>query len=99
MDREVPEGYLRAAKQAGAHDEYIAFVAEYPESKMAAGLETAISMNTLDDAQGFMSSFEYSLFSGGVENVSNPDKTNTRLLRELFGDDRVPDAVIPEEDQ
>lgn len=33
MSEAIADGYLDAARSAGAHDEFVAYVAEYPESK------------------------------------------------------------------
>lgn len=86
----IKQGHLEAARSAGAHDEFIAFVAEYPESGVAETLRTAISMDALDNFRGFAGSFEGSLWEHGVSKAGNPDKKNARRIRELFDEDRWP---------
>lgn len=89
----IPDGYLRAAKAAGAHDEYIAFVAEYPHSPIADGLRRAISMDVLDNFDDFASSFEWALFDRGARAASNADVKNAERMRSLFDEGRLPEAI------
>lgn len=83
-------GVLMAAKVHGAHDEFIAFVAEYPDSSAAETLETAISLNALDDFPGFAGSFVGSLWAHGAAGAGNPDRENGQRIRDLFPKDRWP---------
>lgn len=87
---EIKKGHLEAARSAGAHDEFIAFVAEYPESGVAGTLETAISLDALDEFEGFGGSFEVALWKHGVKKAGNPDKKNQERIEALFDKDRWP---------
>lgn len=89
----LKQGHLEAARSAGAHDDYIAFVAEYPESGMADSLKLAISMDALDEFKGFSGSFEWALWDRGASAASNPDKKNAFRMRALFDDDKLPEVV------
>lgn len=84
------QGVLDAARSAGAHDEFIAFVAEFPDSDAAETLETAISMNALDEFEGFAGSFVGALWTHGAKQAGNPDKQNAERIRSLFPRDRWP---------
>lgn len=86
----IPHGMLEAARSAGAHDEFIAFVAEYPDSPVAETLETAISMDALDGFPAFAGSFAGSFWEYGAKGSGNPDLENARRIRELFPVDRWP---------
>lgn len=87
---EVPRGMLEAARAAGAHDEFIAFVAEYPESAVAETLETAIALDALDEFQSVSGSFDGALWEHGVQKAGNPDKKNAERIRQLFDRERWP---------
>lgn len=87
----MADGMLEAARSAGAHDEFIAFVAEYPDSSVAETLETAISMDALDNFPGFAGSFGGSLWEHGVKKSGNPDLENGERIRELFDRERWPE--------
>lgn len=93
MSDGISQGYLEAARSAGAHDEYIAFVAEYPESSIAEGLETAIALDALDEAKSFMGSFEYALFDRGASAAANADLKNAERMRQLFDDEQLPEVL------
>lgn len=93
MTEEISDGYLRAAQTAGAHDEYIAFVAEYPDSRMADGLRRAISMDALDHFEEFASSFEWALFDRGARYASNADTEHAEMMRELFDEKQLPEVL------
>lgn len=86
----IDRGKLEAARTAGAHDEFIAFVAEYPESGVADTLKTAISMDALSDFQSFGGSFEGALWGHGAKKAGNPDVENGKRIRELFPERRWP---------
>lgn len=90
-DEEVSEGMLAAARSAGAHDEFIAFVAEYPGSAVADTLRTAISMDALDEFAGFAGSFGANLWEHGAKNAGNPDVENGKRVRALFPKERWPE--------
>lgn len=90
MSDGISNGHLQAARTAGAHDEYIAFVAEYPESPTAESLRTAISMDALDHFEEFGSSFETALFTKGAKYASNADRENEQRMRELFDEEQLP---------
>ena len=85
------QGKLKAARSAGAHDEFIAFVAEYPDSGVAETLETAISMDALDQFQSFAGSFGGALWAHGAKKAGNPDVENGKRIRELFSEERWPE--------
>lgn len=86
-------GYLEAARSAGAHDEYIAFVAEYPESSIAEGLETAISLDALDEFKSVSGSFEWALWDRGASAASNADTGNAERMRQLFSAEQLPEVL------
>ena len=86
----IDRGKLEAARAAGAHDEYIAFVAEYPESRVADTLKAAISMDALGDFQSFAGSFGGALWEHGAKKAGNPDVENGERIRELFPKERWP---------
>lgn len=88
-ERPLKSGKLEAARVAGAHDEFITFVAEYPESSIAETLETAISMDALDQFESFAGSYGASLWANGAT-AGNPDTTNGKRIRKLFDKDRWP---------
>lgn len=90
MSGDLPDGHLEAARAAGAHDEFLAFVAEYPDSAAAGTLRTAISMDALDDFGAFAGSFVGALWRDGAPHASNPDIKNGERIRELFERDRWP---------
>jgi hypothetical protein len=87
---EIKDGQLEAARSAGAHDEFIAFVAEYPDSGVAETLVTAISLDALDEFQGFAGSFGGALWEHGAKKAGNPDIENGKRIRELFDRERWP---------
>lgn len=87
---ELSDGHLEAARKAGAHDEFITFVSEYPDSDVAETLETAISLDALDQFQSVAGSFDGALFKGGAKVASNPDTENAKKIRELFPENRWP---------
>jgi len=87
----LDRGLLEAARSAGAHDEFIRFVAEYPDSPVAETLETAVSLDALDEFPGFAGSFAGALWERGVKKSGNPDTENGRRIRELFPEDRWPE--------
>lgn len=89
-------GKLEAARSAGAHDEFITFVAEYPESGAAETLETGISLNALDNFEGLAGSFVGALWAHGAKKAGNPDKENARRIRELFPENRWPEWMQEE---
>lgn len=86
----VPRGKLEAARSAGAHDQFITFVAEYPDSRVADTLDLAISMDALDDFKGISGSFEWALWDRGASACSNADPKHRKMLRELFDYDDLP---------
>lgn len=90
MSDGIAEGYLEAARSAGAHDEFIAFVAEYPQSGAAETLETAISLDVLDEFEGIAGSAVGSLWRDGAKSVGNPDETFGERIMELFPENRWP---------
>lgn len=87
----IDRGDLETARAAGAHDEFVAFVAEYPESGAAETLETAISMDALDEFTSLAGSWDGALWSDGVKQAGNPDKANAKRVRELFPPERWPE--------
>lgn len=87
----IARGKLEAARAAGAHDEFIAFVAEFPDSDVAGTLDLAISLDALDEFGGVAGSFETSLWNHGAKKAGNPDEGNARRIRELFDRDRWPE--------
>ena len=87
----VSEGHLEAARSAGAHDEFIAFVSEYPDCPVAETLETAIALNALDEFPSFAGSFAGSLWEHGAKRSGNPDVENGKRIRELFSEERWPE--------
>lgn len=89
----IPRGYLEAARSAGAHDEYIAFVAEYLESSIADGLETAISLDALDEFKSVSGSFEWALWDRGASAASNADIKNAEKMRQLFSNEQLPEVL------
>lgn len=93
----IPRGHLEAARTAGAHDEFIAFVAEYPDSGAADTLDTAISLDALDEFQGLAGSFVGALWEHGVKKAGNPDTTNQQRIEELFDRDRWPQWMQDQE--
>jgi len=93
MSDESINGKLQAAQAAGAHDEFVAFVAEYPESKAADTLETAISLDALDEFESIAGSALGSLWRDGAPAVGNPDEQFQERIMELFPEDRWPTWV------
>jgi hypothetical protein len=93
---EIGKGKLAAARSAGAHDEFIAFVAEYPDSGAAETLETAISLDALDEFEGLAGSFVGTLWRDGAKKASNADLKNGRRIRELFDRERWPEWMQQE---
>ena len=89
----ISRGHLEAARSAGAHDEYITFIAEYPESRLAESLETAIALDALDEFKGFAGSFEWALFNHGAKAASNPDPEHAQMLRDLFDEEQLPEVL------
>lgn len=94
----VSQGMLEAARSAGAHDEFIAFVAEFPESGPAETLETAIALDALDEFQSVSGSFDGALWDHGVQKCGNPDKENAKRIRELFDRERWPKWMRQQEE-
>lgn len=90
MSDEIDRAYLEAARAAGAHDEFVLFVAAYPDSGVAETLETAISLDALDEFQSIAGSFDGALWEHGVKKAGNPDEQNAARIRELFPQDRWP---------
>lgn len=86
----LPDGYIAAARSAGAHDEYLAFVGEYPDSAIADGLRTAIELDALDEFKSVSGSFEWALWDRGASAASNADKQNEERMRALFDDGQLP---------
>lgn len=89
----ISQGHLEAARSAGASDDYITFIAEYPESELAESLKTAIALDALDEFKGFSGSFEWALWDRGVSAASNPDTRHAEMMRNLFDHDRLPEVV------
>jgi len=92
----IDRGKLETTRSAGAHDEFIAFVAGYPNSAVAETVETAISLNALDNFQSFSGSFAGSLWEYGVKKAGNPDTKNAKRVRELFPEERWPEWMQQE---
>lgn len=86
----IDPGLLDAARSAGAHDQFLAFVSAFPDSGVAETLETAVSMDALDEFEGFAGSFEASLWRDGAKQASNASPENARRIRALFPESEWP---------
>lgn len=95
----IEQGKLKAALAAGAHPEFVAFVAEYPESAPAETLETAISMDALKHFKGHAGSFVGSFWEHGAAGAGNPDTKNADRMRALFDEDQLPEWMQEDDDE
>lgn len=90
-DAAIGRGHIVAARAAGAHDQFVAYVAEYPNSRVAETLETAVALDALDEFEGVAGSNSAALWRDGVTAATNADPERAEKFRALF-----PTAALPE---
>lgn len=79
-------GMVEAMKDAGAHDDCIVFIEEYPESNAAAHVSEFYEYDSMNSAGRTGGGFFNELWSGGATNAYGmASEENTRRLENLFG--------------
>lgn len=92
----IPTAALETARNAGAHDDCIAFIEEYPESNAGTHIRSCYEYDDMESAAVTGGGFFKQLWNGGAkEAYGAADETNTLRLEHLFSEDAFTDLPNP----